>query len=606
MTPLACRSLLPVDLATRHPPASGFCERPTARRGTLYLVASREHAASGSASKSKNLPLKVYPLLLALAISSCSRTRLEQWDTKTPDLPEVSTAQMKRVLPKGAITAPPKANDYQQDAAYLANLLAAHYPDKARNQLGADFEARSRQFVKDAAAIETDFDWRVRLQYYLATLKDGHSKVDVPFHEDDEPFYSLGTFERDSSTYVIVEIDSTLDRRLIGSTLLRVNGYGATEIYAAYNRFHSSEAPYYRRLQFDRFEALPSYWRALGLATGDSLRLTALDTLGDTLRATILPHAKWRGKAIEYAKARFPFANFQERAFFTQFLPEFSAGYLQMNTSLDYVAAGPAIKNYVGFPFRGVARGAMRRRAAEEGSQDFGAALATFFRKVAADSLERVILDLRYNPGGDERLARQFIWYITERDDLRQGETYYRLDGFLEDVAPGDYKAYQAAYAKTHGASPVPDQWVAANAEILRQGFWQGITAEGSRFRLDAGIPKFRGEVYVLVGPRTFSAAAIMAATLQDNGLATVVGTPTGNRPSGPSGTARVELPHTKTTVSLSYLYVERAAAGKSDLDAVYPDIFTPSTIESFQAGRDPALEVALGIGDELYPSYKG
>ncbi len=539
--------------------------------------------------------MKFLPFLF-LFLAACSQQRLERLVTKTPDLPATRTAQAQRVLPKGTITAPAGANDYQRDAAYLANLIANYYPDKAKDQIGDDFEGRSEAFVKGAATITTDLDWRIHVQYYLAALKDGHTNVNVPFFEKGRPFYSLSLYESDSTTLEIIQVDSTIDPRLLGASVVTMNRHSPLDIYRAYNLFHSSEANYYRTLRHNRYDNLPSYLKALGLATDDTLRLVVRDTLGQLLTATLLPYPEWQARTIHREPVRFPFAKRQPEAFFTQFLPEFDAGYLQMNTTLDYVAMKPEIKGYVGFPFTGIAKSYLKKQAKKAGSEDFGAVLATFFRRAAADSLERVILDLRYNPGGDERLARQFIWYLTDRNDLQQGETYYRLDGLVEKLAPGDYKAHRAAFAKTQGTFPDPEQWVAADAELLNQGFWQGITDEDSRFRLDADVPKFTGEVYVLIGSQTFSAAPIFAATLQDNDLATVIGTPSGNRPSGPTGAARVKLPHTKTVISLSYIYIERAAVGPQDLDAIYPDIYTPVTIESFTAGRDPALEAALGI----------
>ncbi len=526
--------------------------------------------------------------------SGCSRQRIEALVSRTPEVP-AAAGRYQRVLPKGA-------NDYARDAAYLADLLEAYYPDKAGDQLGADFEERSEGFIEDAGRIQSDFDWRVRLQVYLAALRDGHTSVSVPLYEEGEPFYSARIFLSDSLTWRLAAVDSTLDQGAVGARVVGVNGFDLAQVDSAVRRYHSGENPYYKRYLLSRFYPLPQYWQALGLAkSGDpTLRLSVIDSTGRRRELALRQNDTYRAKSIPRASARYPFAVQQARGFFTQYLPDFGAAYLQMNTTLDWAAMRPELGHYIPFPLSLPAKAYMRSRNKKAGTLDFGRTLATFFRKVHADGIDTVIVDLRYNPGGDERLGRQLIYYLTDREDLRQGETYYQFNELFRTVVPGDYNRYRKAYAKTYGGPPDDTSWIAANAEIHRQDFWQGIRDEDSPLFVDPTVPKFDGEVFVLTGPQTFSAASILASTLQDNDLATLVGTPTGNRPSGPTGAAGVKLPHTRTMIRLSYLYMDRADPTKMHLDATYPDLYAPQTWEDLRAGVDTAVEAVLGAPEPL------
>ena len=541
--------------------------------------------------------------LALLALGACSPERLERAvaTSPPPDYPAALDPIRLGFLPADTAA----FGDRQRDALYLARLLWAHYPDKAGTELDGAFVERSAAFIREAAGLPPGdaFAWQVHLQYYLAALDDGHTHARVVYGTADDPWYDLDlAVPPGTDELVVLAVDSSLDARMLGGTAVGVGGVHAREVLAAADRYHEGENPHRARYLLGRYAHLPRYWRALGLAADDSLTLRVATPDGDTLVGTLRPGVVYDPRVVATDTTVFPFARRQPTAYFTQFLPEFSAAYLQANTLLDWTAMRPEIDDYVAWPLRSAARAAARKRKRAEGAVDFGEVLQRFFARVEADSLRRVVLDLRYNGGGDERLGRQFAYYLATPDSLRGGEVYYRFDDYLAAVVPGDYRRFRAAFAKTHGRTPGPDEWVAIDEQVLREGFWQAIDAPGSPFFLDSTIAKFDGEVYVLIGPQTSSAAALLAAVLQDNDLATVVGSPSGNRPGGPTGASTIELPHTGALVALSYLYVERADASRAHETAVIPDVYAPPTRTSVLRGRDPALEAALGIGRGRLP----
>jgi hypothetical protein len=71
----------------------------------------------------------------------------------------------------------------------------------------------------------------------------------------------------------------------------------------------------------------------------------------------------------------------------------------------------------------------------------------------------------------------------------------------------------------------------------------------------------------LIISPQTFSAGQVLATTLADNNLVTVIGKPLGNKPTGQTGGSAFKLPNTKKIISLSYLYMERPDKSKNDED---------------------------------------
>jgi hypothetical protein len=68
----------------------------------------------------------------------------------------------------------------------------------------------------------------------------------------------------------------------------------------------------------------------------------------------------------------------------------------------------------------------------------------------------------------------------------------------------------------------------------------------------------------LIISPQTFSAGQVLATTLADNNLVTVIGKPLGNKPTGQTGGSALNCPILRR-LSLSYLYMERPDKSKND-----------------------------------------
>lgn len=101
------------------------------------------------------------------------------------------------------------------------------------------------------------------------------------------------------------------------------------------------------------------------------------------------------------------------------------------------------------------------------------------------------------------------------------------------------------------------------------------------------------GHLFVIIGPRTFSAALNAAAYFERSLDAIFVGEPTGGKPNSPGEEWFFSLPYSKVNVSLSNLYWESGWPVDSRW-AIAPQIYTPRTFADYLAGRDPAMEAVL------------
>jgi tetratricopeptide (TPR) repeat protein len=102
-----------------------------------------------------------------------------------------------------------------------------------------------------------------------------------------------------------------------------------------------------------------------------------------------------------------------------------------------------------------------------------------------------------------------------------------------------------------------------------------------------------RGQLFVIVGRNTFSAAQCGATQIERYTEATFVGEPTGSCPNFVGETCILELPYSKMVASISDLYWQNSVA-MDYRTWIGPQIYTPPTFETYKAKRDPALEAIL------------
>ncbi len=200
------------------------------------------------------------------------------------------------------------------------------------------------------------------------------------------------------------------------------------------------------------------------------------------------------------------------------------------------------------------------------------------FEKINKDNINNLIVDLRRNGGGNSQLGDLLIEYI--------------YDGNYTQINRCDIKIsneiikYYSDLEKEEGASEEEIKKLKEEySKMLGQIDTQKPAA--SRYYLDK--PKFKGDVYFLIGRNTFSSAVMLSSTVKDYKIGYLIGEETGGLATNYGDIYRFKLPNTGLNTIVSHKYFVRPN-GLDTGRGVIPDY------DIKDLGGKDALEVALEI----------
>ncbi len=215
------------------------------------------------------------------------------------------------------------------------------------------------------------------------------------------------------------------------------------------------------------------------------------------------------------------------------------------------------------------------------GEPDFKRFLKKTFMEIQNQGIEKLVLDLRGNEGGNEKLGIELYRYLA----LKPFEYYAKVT-----TRPNQSVAFEASTSRL---------FKLANSFSKKN-------SEATYFRFSpSGLQKphanaFHGELLVLVDGQTFSVATEFSARVKADGRATFLGEETaGGAALNSSGFFTiVTLPHSKIDLGIPRLGFHMANL-PSAIDSergIVPDLQIAPTTEDKLLGTDPVIKKALEL----------
>ena len=194
--------------------------------------------------------------------------------------------------------------------------------------------------------------------------------------------------------------------------------------------------------------------------------------------------------------------------------------------------------------------------------------LQQFFNEIHTHKIKNIVLDLRRNSGGDSRVIDKFLPYLN-----------------VDRI-------------KTYGSRVRYSQEAREKTRVFKVGLETFPRAERRNEKINQENLLFSGRLFVLTSPKTFSSGNMFAATIQDNRIGTIVGEPTGNKPSCYGHPLPFQMPRTAISFKISHKQFFRPDSTRDLEDAVYPDVEVYRKIDDIIHHRDAQMENILKMID--------
>ena len=221
----------------------------------------------------------------------------------------------------------------------------------------------------------------------------------------------------------------------------------------------------------------------------------------------------------------------------------------------------------------------------------FAAFLEETFTRIQQEAPRGLIVDLRWNGGGNSYLGELLLAYLTDKPYVMSGGKAWKMS-----------RQYKQASARRvppwiRWVSAPPALWLATLFEPQARPF---AAPDGEIVFLSSEATKpgpnplrYQGNVCFLISGSTFSSATMLANAVEDNDLAFLIGEETGDIPNHFGELHFFSLPHSQLRLGVSSAQFIRANGDAENTRGVMPDLAVTQTPADTRNGVDTVLEAA-------------
>jgi C-terminal processing protease CtpA/Prc len=212
----------------------------------------------------------------------------------------------------------------------------------------------------------------------------------------------------------------------------------------------------------------------------------------------------------------------------------------------------------------------------------FDKELESYFAQLNGKGVSNLIIDLRENGGGSGYPAEAILQKIAHKPYQQEGGSTMRVSAQFREFIDN---------------LPRPIRLIAKKGQM--KNFYLHPIGTNVKEENKPSLPKkvknsFNGQVYVLIGPNTHSAAMMMANAVEDFDLGILVGEPTKSIPRELSNALPLKTPNTKIAFVVPATLFTRASGDANNYEPVNPDVIIETTPEDVQVKRDPVILYVL------------
>ncbi len=494
-------------------------------------------------------------------------------------------------------------NKFQQDFLYLKVICEKYFPladryfpeDKRREVEKGIFKKLERNGL-------SDLEFRLLLKNYLSHFDNQHTWISLKGISI-TGIYPFIPYNRDSSWYLMNAV-SNIDHDFIGQKISAFNNVSINEYEEQLYKFVSAESNTTKRKEISSWWYRPTFHEFIASKKIDTIKLHFDNEKVLTIPKVTSGDLKWHLSEKDFKQHEI--TKPKDRIYDYQIIDSIGVTYFQFHECYDKIEIKEGIKSYVKPWLRPLANAYVNIQTSKKKPSKrlkkyfdperpvFSAYVSQMISESNEKGIDKMILDLRNNNGGSETIGLQLLYYLTNRDDLKDFEVYIQNGDFYRHYFKDDYNEGIEKYFNANGMHPKRDTMFYAGCANGNGSLFDKITDPKSPYYIPKNRPIYKGKLVVIADFSTHSAGALFASLLQDNKIATVIGTELANNPTGPTTWTPFRLPNSKIDVSISSQYLIRPDKTKGD--KFVPDFYVDKSLQDVMNGSDPLFDKALEI----------
>lgn len=317
-------------------------------------------------------------LSLAIILSSCS-----MWKGNTSSSGNASKLSKEQ---------------WMEDINYLEKYLAAWHINIYHTITKEEYEKEFNNLKKEVPKLN-DMEIKMKLAKIVASVGDAHTEVDLGLTKEDK-FYPLSVYWFGKELKVLY-IDKQY-KSVIGNDLIAINNIPISEAFTRINTLIPHENEQWLKYRNVSCIQMPDVLKFLNIVKEDKAVFTFSDDKGNITKLNLTPKVI-KKENIVYAKDLTPIkpvryqhddSNYYDNLFWYKYIPEDKIMYFQYNQCIDKdYAMEHGYKDYEKYP-------------------DFNKFMDELLKELQEKQIDKFIIDLRNNTGGDDGLMNKFVGKI--------------------------------------------------------------------------------------------------------------------------------------------------------------------------------------------------
>ncbi len=229
---------------------------------------------------------------------------------------------------------------------------------------------------------------------------------------------------------------------------------------------------------------------------------------------------------------------------------------------------------------------------------DFKLKIEEQFKEIQKKGYKNLIIDVRNNGGGIDDNGKAVVDYITDKpysiglNSRFMMKRSKRYDNSLKCEFPWAFR--WMVNLKTFA-------WINKKYRLVfnrlrRIPYGENLDVEVPLEELNENPHRFKGNVYVLINHNSYSATTNFAGGIKDYKIGTIIGTETGDCPTGFGNNFYFQLQNSNLRCHSSTTFIVRPNGNMDMSHGVIPDFIVEQTIEDTAENKDTVMDFTLDL----------